>query len=204
MRIYLLVFVLFFSSCNIIMSTTMGIKNIKHVDEQQITQFVTKEKWSYDASYVLDTNYIEKLKEWCNNDTLKFKNLMQPLQAYYFYQDSLISLHINCFAGDTTKITINNYFNLNWNAYGRFDTFPAVSALQDISSWNYTLNHLEHFTGYKLKNESKSYTVVIFWNRMMPKLSKTLYKTVYNNIKLQEKDVHLVLINNDCNYLNIL
>jgi hypothetical protein len=107
----------------------MGIKNIKHIEERKVTQFVITEKWFYDANYVLDTNYGEKLREWCNDDTLKYKNLMQPLQAYYFYQDSLISLHINCMAGDTSKFIINNYFNLNWNAYGGFDVFPAVSAL---------------------------------------------------------------------------
>jgi len=124
---------------------------------------------------------------WANiTDTQVYKNHYQPLQIFYYKNDSLISYHINCFAG--------GFPNLNWNKDNKLAIFPPATQAPIDTFLNLT-THLS-FANIENKNTTQ-YTIFIYWNRFMGRQTKVFLKSFRKNLSLNRELMRLYFINND-------
>ena len=173
-----------------------GVTPITSYSESSDIKFLTDLKSKLDYKHIVsDSTQFSSLGQFVLSEKLA-KNLYQPIQLFYFENDSLKSYHINCTAkGGLT--------NINWNTAQRFEQFIPKSAVQ-LDSINLTLSKLKLIYP-SIKNEKK-YTIVIFYSLMFQKISKSAMQTVEQNLerfhKVSETDVYF--INIDRFYKNVL
>ena len=173
-----------------------GITPITSYSETSDMKFLTDLKSKLDYKHIVsDSSQFSSLGQFGISEKLA-KDLYQPIQLFYFENDSLKSYHINC----TAKGGLNN---INWNTAQRFEQFIPKSAVQ-LDSINLTLSKLKLIYP-SIKNEKK-YTIVIFYSLMFQKISKLAMQTVEQNLerfhKVSETDVYF--INIDRFYKNVL
>lgn len=196
-------FLLLLAGCKPILKSLYGIQKIKTVDTQAIAQFYTQNGYEAHYYHIADSTYLDKIVAWCNRDTPVVKALLQPLRAYYFQNNDLVSLHLNCYAGDSLKYSYNN-FKLNWNVYDRFEQFPPLSSYPNPLQLKYKLTDLEEHLGFKMKEEEKPFTIVIVWTNLLQKQSKILIEQVLQNYKQFTPNAKLVFVNGDSLFTNAI
>lgn len=198
-RNYFLLFaiasILELASCTAILSGLYGVKKIKPVDDKIIARYSKKYNIPPADNYELDTTYFSYL---ASLDTTKYKleikNHYQPLQALYFNNSgSLISFHVNCYAG--------GFPNLKWNMNQNMATFPPKqqAPIDSVISLNKLVTFLKPLnTTSTFRVADYDYVVIVFWNRFMGRQSKRLIRFVQENCKLENvKKVKLIYANTD-------
>ena len=197
MKIYFFLLSFFLlSSCSSVLYKMYGLTPITSYTETSDMKFLTDLKSKLDYKHIVsDSSQFSSLGQFGISEKLA-KDLYQPIQLFYFENDSLKSYHINC----TAKGGLNN---INWNTAQRFEQFIPKSAVQ-LDSINLTLSKLKLIYP-SIKNEKK-YTIVIFYSLMFQKISKLAMQTVEQNLerfhKVSETDVYF--INIDRFYKNVL
>ncbi len=184
------------TSCTAIIRGLYNIKNIKNFDKEACENIVRAIKFGnikYHTIY--SDNETQKCLTSLTTDSVILHNINQPIQIWYYHQDSLISYHANCYAQGLLS-------HLNWNYNNRFNQFIPKSAISiKRTKIIYPLNVLSACLrdSFLLKNNSDKYIVFVFWTRMMEKLSKEAIETVIKNIYLfqKESEVSVYLINQD-------
>lgn len=122
------------------------------------------------------------------------KNHMQPLQALYFNkQGKMISWHINCLAEASMG-------RVNWNKSNVMEIFPPRSALapDTILSLATLLNMISPLALTTKDDKALyDYTLVVYWNSFMGRASKSLIRSVKDNLKLSgQSRVKVLWVNN--------
>lgn len=177
------------------MSTMYGLKTIRKLESKEIVRCAEKYGIAEESLFLLDSGYVGYLR---SLDTTLYKtqvkNHLQPLQAMYFdAAGSLVSFHINCYAG--------GFPNLQWNRNEAMNVFPPKPQAPADS-----ILPLELLTKYlnptsprhAALSSPNDYTVVVFWNRFMGRQSKRLVRTVQDNLsKASTSRVRVVYVNND-------
>lgn len=186
---------LLLSACAQFAMHRLGVKELKVFDEQAyirtrdalIGQYAgpTDAAASSDSAY---RYYFQRL-----NKGNASKDCAQPIQILYFKGDSLVSWHINCYAGGLS-IFFSGY--LNWEMEGRFRCFPPKSA-GAVSPHSVRLSELMRL--YGITETPTPYTVVFFYTNMLEKQSRHAFKVIVKNIKKYHKGTPplIILINSD-------
>jgi hypothetical protein len=173
----------------------MGMKKPMSMTPEKI--LVQGEKYGIPASdsYEMDSSYYATI---ATMDTVRYKrdqkNLLQPLQVFYFDASGLLSSYsVNC--------SVGGFPNLKWNRYGTFDQFPAAVSVE-LDTMTTLNNHLLHVN--PLNNapfpdlRTYDYTVLVYWNRFSGRQSKRLVRVVKDNVRLaKDKKVMVIYVNSD-------
>jgi len=197
---YICLFVILglFCSCNAVFSKLYGVKKIEKFDAVQYLKTLDKLVSKYDSTLCISHIGTEiEFKEYYSLDEDDKKNLYQPIQILYFYDDTLKSFHANCYA----KGTLSG--KLNWNYNKQFSTYYPTSAVVPLMERNTVkLSSLQAI--YKIENTEKykdRTTIVFFWTNMLKKQSiiafDTVVKNIMQNVKNKEEYPLIILINND-------
>ena len=188
---YVVLFAIF-TSCSALLSKKYGIEYLDSFDEKkykEVVESIDFKNIPYYSTYQDSTAY-EKIRNLSLSQIQK-KDMSQPVQIYYFEDDSLVSFQANCYAKGKGG-------NLEWNTSNRFNTFPPVSAI-DLDSFPIEKKSLlQSVKRVDTQNKSK-YTVFIYWTRMFGKISESAVRTVIDNIEThsQQEQTIIYLINND-------
>lgn len=168
-----------------------GIKQQEKFDEDKINTFYNRLNTSIFQKATADSNYITAISILLKHDSAYQYYHLQPLQVLYYNEiGDMISYHVNCNAGGFPK--------LNWNRNGLFEAFPPKT--QTKPNHIVTQNFLENNLALPSK-KGADYTVFVFWNLLLEKQSRLLLGQVEKNLKLTDKKVNVVLVNNDKWYL---
>lgn len=186
-----------FSNCSRILSKLYGVNDLKKFDKEKCEKFISSidKKGIKTYSFYADTNSYQCIRRIPLSKKIR-KDFSQPVQIIYFNEDSLVSFHANCYAQGKVS-------NIDWNVNGRFDRFIPLSAIP-LDSARFSLNDFAKcYSGEKPVKEKK-YTVIIYWSRMLEKISGTAITTVINNIIRfnKKEEVVIYLINNDQSFIN--
>jgi hypothetical protein len=144
--------------------------------------------------YYADSVYLKGVVKKCAQDKKIMKNHLQPVQAIYFDgSGKMISYFINCYANPTLV-------NLNWNEGNFFSAFPpkTMAPIDTMFTYAELVNLLQPVTKTSTINSS-SIKVLVFWNKMFYRYSKSLIRQVKKNTQ-HESNVEIIYINTD-NYL---
>lgn len=186
---------LLLSACTQFSMYRLGVKELKVFDEKEyirtrdelIKQYAgpTYAVASSDSAYQY---YFQRL-----NKGNASKDCAQPIQMLYFKGDSLVSWHINCYAGGLS-IFFSGY--LNWETEGRFKSFPPKSA-GAVSPHSVRLSELMKL--YGCTETPTPYTLVFFYTNMLEKQTRHAFKVMVKNIKKYYKGMQplIILINSD-------
>ena len=188
--VLLLVLLLTFTGCNTLAPMLFGFREINGYNAEQCEKFYKKLPKDFEFTpLVCNEKQFYQVSE-LGADSMQMKNLYQPLKIMYFYGDSLVSFHINCYCPPTLG------FNLNWNFNHQFDEFPPTTSVP-LDGMTVTRNQMQ--TIFPEINGDADYIVLIFWTNMLHKVSKGEIKTVYKNLqKFQQLNyTKIYLINND-------
>ena len=122
-------------------------------------------------------------------DSLRKKDLKQPVQSHYFDNSTLISYHANCYAKGTVS-------GVDWNYEKRFNSFPPKSAIKS-ALFNINISHFSKI--YSDITPQRKYTILVFWSWMVEGISKSAVSTLQLHIKDNkvENDVEIFLVNID-------
>lgn len=191
MKFYAIICILFtfLSSCHII----MGIHPPQKMTVERINKCAKKLNMT-GSLYYADSVYLKGVIKKCAQDKKIMKNHLQPVQAIYFDgSGKMISYFINCYANPTLV-------NLNWNEENCFSAFPpkTMAPIDTMFSYAELVNLLQPVTKPSTKNSS-SIKVLVFWNKMFYRYSKSLIRQVKKNTQ-HESNVEIIYINTD-NYL---
>lgn len=188
-KILLLYFiVLQFFSCK----TLYGIKPQTEISHEKINQFYNYLALKNYEKGILDSNHFKNIKEYFRDDSVYRYYHLQPIQAlYYNKQGKFISYHVNCNAG--------GFPNLNWNRNSVFNGFPAVT--QTKPSNKIDLSTFKKLTGTQKDTTNENFTVVVLWNFLLEKQSKSLIHLINKNITQADEPVNFILLNNDNWYM---
>lgn len=177
------------SSCHII----MGIHPPQKMTLERINKCAKKLNMT-GSLYYADSVYLKGVVNKCAQDKRIMKNHLQPVQAIYFDDSGkMISYFINCYANPTLV-------NLNWNEGNRFSAYPPKTMAPIDSMFTYAelVNLLKPVTKPVTANSS-SIKVLVFWNKMFYRYSKSLIRKVQRNVEAK-RDVDIVYVNTD-NYM---
>lgn len=178
------------SGCGIL----YGYKNIKAFDESTYEKFISNVNDTAITikSLISDYSKFEKYRTNFKDSLWRNSYSGQPVQILYFLNDSLVSYHINCMAPGL-------FSKINWNALGRFDCFPPLSA---VSLCNVDININDILDLYQISNNNNC-VVFIFWTTMFKKISKSAIETVKLNFHQYGEDYNgmIYLINTDNYYI---
>jgi hypothetical protein len=137
-----------------------------------------------------DKAYFDFIKSKFLDESYK-KFFLQPLQAHYFKNDTLISSHVNCNVGGFPK--------LNWNYRKNFDVFPPNSQFQ-IKDSVFLFSELKEYL-FPLQvnsvDNAAPYRVLIFGNLYLEKQTKHLLKQIMKNVEKSERKISIIFVNND-------
>lgn len=185
-----ILFITTFVSCK-------SIVGIKDIDYNTLDNDINVFTSAYSDPNVfygkINGNFKDKINESAFSPQVK-KNLLQPMQCFYFTYDSLISYHVNCNAGGIP--------NLKWNRNNNFNFFPPKNQ-KDTLLWGSTekellLNNIEFST---LVNQDvfykRDYTIIVFYSLIFDKQSKRLIQYVRDNVTLTNQSYALILVNVD-------
>jgi len=191
--IFLVIISLSITSCTFIFSKLYGVKEISGFNQREYRKFINSVKDSTITMYdiAIDSSDFTRFFKY-ETSPHKRKIFSQPIQILYFNKSKkLISFHANCFAKG--KLT-----NLDWNTDLRFNTFPPLSAVA-ADSIPTNLNKYRSILETINFTDNKKYVIIIFWTRMLEKVSKTAILTVINNLKKFNKvnDSVIILVNTD-------
>lgn len=196
------VLILSLSSCTPLLTKIYGVKKVKSLDEEKIIKYCNKYNIPEQSCYWVDTNYLNHI---FTKDTitsaLSIKNHYQPIQVLYYGRDGYLkSYSVNCYAP--------GFPNLKWNKYGNFDAFPpaGLSPIDSLLQLNDQLSFLHKLSvSDSIDVDSNDFTVIVFWNRFMGRHSKSLIKTVQQNLLLvKDQKVSVIYVNNDNAFLESL
>lgn len=192
--INIILLILAFLSCKSI----VGVKDINYISlDNQINMFATK----YLDSNILSGKIKDDFKSTINESDLSVqakKNLLQPLQVFYFNKDSLISYHVNCNAG--------GFPNLKWNRNRNFDVFPPKNQRDTLyfGKQEMEIILMSNIMFYPPVNidciDKSEFTIIVFYSLMLEKQSERLFEYVIENLKLTNKTYRLLLVNVDNNF----
>ncbi|MBR1513324.1 MAG: hypothetical protein IJ622_03430 [Bacteroidales bacterium] len=162
------------SSCSVIAPVVFGLRQIDGYNAEQCAKFYKK----LPNDFAFTPLVCDKEQFWqvsnLGADSMQMHDLYQPLKIMYFHDDTLVSLHINCYCPPTLT------FNLSWNYKHQFDVFPPSTS---VAVDSYTLKRSDMQAIFpEIKGES-DYTVLVFWTDMLHKISRSEIKTVYRNLK---------------------
>ncbi len=187
-RIYFIIICFAIVLCYISCKTLYGIKPQKSVSPEQINNFYLQLPLKEFKKATVDSTFLFRMKKTYAKDTAQLRYHLQPLQALYFDSDeNLISFHVNCNAG--------GFPNLQWNRNNVFNKFPPATQTKVDN-----LFELQEFKKLVHLNEEKNsydYSIVIFWNFFLEKQSRRLIDQVLDNVKLTNKKINLIFVNND-------
>jgi len=173
------------ASCSLL----YGVKEQKSVDKLSINNFLIKNNYQHLPSYLADTTFRAFLKQSLQGSKYQ-KYFLQPLQAHYFLNDTLVSSHVNC--------NVEGFPKLKWNKKGHFDTFPPKT--QFAATENIHFGYFEQIISKQNQSnisvDKEKYVVFVFWNLYLHKQSKILIDEVCKNAQ-KSKNIQIVLINND-------
>lgn len=182
-------------SCQQIMSKLYGVQPLTAINQQGNEEFISEldfDKFTHEARTV-EKQYFETIKNFADEDTVLLKYLYQPLQAWYFKEDSLVSVHLNCLVPGGVQY-------LRWNYQDRFNSFPPHSAV-NTSELNINLIDLLRLNDIS-KKPKEDYIVFIYWTSMMSKQAKYFINLILENIKQNNKsNIEFYIINTDALYL---
>lgn len=183
------------SCCSSIAKSVFGIEEIKGFDGSQVESFLVE------SQNIVKCNQIVATKEQVDSiirldlDSTMMQHRAQPVQVLYFAGDSLVFYHINCY-------TQRGFLSFDWNNYGSFDFFPPFpNIVEDIHGSMSLKKYRNIFPELGVETQ---YTIIIFWNNMLSKVSRKAVEIVANNIK-GRSDCMITLINTDkwwADYLN--
>ncbi|MFM2155791.1 MAG: hypothetical protein RL516_540 [Bacteroidota bacterium] len=189
------------SGCGFIMNGLYGLKNVKPMDDKTILTYGNKFNIPQDKSYLLDSTYIQFVK---NQDTSKYSseinNHLQPLQALYFDEnEKLISYHVNCYAG--------GFPNLEWNRNQVMDVFPPLqqAPVDSLVSLALIRDCIHSVVGDNVVDSTRyNNTVIVFWSRFMGRQTERFIQTVQQNASLSKGGiVNLIYVNTDNLFLGL-
>jgi hypothetical protein len=183
------------SSCTTVFYKIYGISTIISYSEKADKDFLKEVNSELDLTHIVsDSSQYCLLNNYGMNSSLR-KNLSQPIQLFYFENDSLKSYHVNC----TAKGGLGN---INWNTDNRFEQFIPKSAVK-LDSLKLSLQNLQSI--YAAIKNDKKYTVIIFYTLMFKKIAKSGIKTVEKNVTLfnKNKESNIYIINTDKFYSTI-
>lgn len=187
--ILLIASVLLFTSCQALFKAFVGYRPMEQFDQSKYDAFIGKLPKDVPFTSIISSE--DQSLAVIEFDTAKHAqhNLYQPIQMLYFRETELVSYHVNCKAP-------SKGFGLNWNYEGRFEAFPPKSPL-NCDSIN--INLAQYQRVYPEINGDGEYTVMVYWTNVLPKLSRSAIKTVFNNLKEfnQVENCRVYLINDD-------
>ena len=189
---FIIVAALLLSGCTAIFSTLYGVRNLKTFEPEKCEKFasyVKRENISLSA-HVSDSVQFDAYRLLSPDTTWQKQTLIQPIQMLYFHHDTLVSMHINCYAPG--KLT-----SLDWNFDNRFGEFPPKTAVP-LEGNGLSYRKLQQI--YQLPESlNTEYQIVIFWTNMIRRISKDAVNTALDNIEKfhREADCDVFLINND-------
>ena len=176
-------------------TTFYGVHPIKSFNSARCEKFIENVKRDNIAlsTFISDSGQFRSY-QLLFPDSLGRHNSVQPVQILYFYNDSLISYHINCYAK-------GKLFSLDWNTNGRFDVFPPDSAVP-LYEKNVTYKQISEIFDLDIK---KGYHIVIFWTNMLAHISKDAVNIVLDNLEKNNicGKCEVLLINTDKFYLQV-
>jgi len=195
----LAVAILLLCSCQPLMKALVGMKKPRALSDSEISKIAQKYGIGEADVYKLDTARFWVTLE-SIGDSAKQKDWYQPLQVKAF--DSLGNSHfhlINC--------NIGGFPNLDWNRFNTFDTYPLdIGRLKKVDTsfaLDTELKMLIPINGVLPLTSSKNIeSVIVYWNRMMHKQSKSLieivmhYKTVHDSL-----DIKVYFVNTDAMFV---
>lgn len=171
----------------------MGINPPQKMTLERINKCAKKRNMT-GSLYYADSVYLKGVINKCAQDKRIMKNHLQPVQSIYFDDSGkMISYFINCYANPTLV-------NLNWNEGNRFSAFPPKKMAPIDSMFTYAelVNLLQPVTKPVTENSS-SIKVLVFWNKLFYRYSKSLIRQVRRNVEAK-RDVDIVYVNTD-NYM---
>jgi hypothetical protein len=174
--------------CSLILKNNYGYNDPAKFNEIEYKKFIS----SIDTTqFTLLRSSIGQFKQVINlgKDSLRKKDLNQPIQLLFFEGSSLVSYHANCYAKGTLS-------GVDWNYEQRFNFFPPKSAI-DSSLFELNLSHFSKI--YEEIIPQKRFTVLVFWSWMLEGVSRDALLTLQKNIKDNkvESEVEIYLINLD-------
>lgn len=204
------------SSCQAILKSAMGVKEMKPRKTEDLVRYSKKNKIPNELSYLIDTTVfcssLNTYKTAFNNEDV-LQDLVQPLQVRMFKNNELIFFHANCYTEGS--------LNLDWNKFNSFAIFPPTDSFNVVVSekqFNSIFSSIRNFQeknnqnvvtlnssieptsplfqqSTSLKNE---YIIMVYWSIFLNKQSKKLIKLIKNYArKHSDKDIGLVFVNVD-------
>jgi hypothetical protein len=178
-------------------TSMMGIKKMQLLEEDQIIQTASAFGIPPANSYVLDTSYLEFIKNQTETLPIPRKDHLQPLQAiYYAKADGFIkpvAWYVNCYAG--------GYPNLEWNRTGGWNQFPPSpqAPADSLLPLKKHFEFLRALLGVQAFNTIEyDYIVLVYWSRFMGRQSELLIKQVQENAGLaKDRKLRILYVNND-------
>jgi hypothetical protein len=187
-KILLLIVPCIFIGCSLLLKNNYGYNDPVKFTENEYEIFLN----SIDTSQIIHMRSdVSQFKEVINlcKDSVRRKDLNQPIQLLYFEDTILVSYHANCYAKGSLS-------GIDWNYNNRFNKFPPESAIEcslfDLKISNFRDIYSEIYT-------EKKYTVIIFWSWMLEGVSRDAIVTVQKNIRENEieNDTSIFLVNID-------
>ena len=187
-------------SCQPLFKALVGMKNPKYLTDEQIVSIGLKYGIPESKMFKLDTAIY--WKAWKGiADSVKQKDWYQPLQVKAFNSDGTSHFHlINC--------NIGGFPNIDWNRFATFDTYPLDIGKLNTADTALTLKHelsmLIPVQGSKSTTSANGdEIVVVYWNRMMHKQSKSLIMTVQHYEAANDSlNIAVHFVNTDNLYLD--
>lgn len=178
----------FLFGCSLILKNSYGYNDPGRFNEIEYKKFLS----TIDTTqFTLLRSSVSQFKQVISlgKDSLRKKDLNQPVQLLFFDGSALVSYHANCYAKGTLT-------GVKWNYKERFDFFPPKSAI-DSSLFELNLTHFSNI--YEEIVPQKRFTVLVFWSWMLEGVSRDALLTVQKNIKDNkvESEVEIYLINLD-------
>lgn len=186
----LIIIILIFSISFLFQSCMIRFK--EEVNKKEYFKFALENNIPLDKIRYLDKDDYKALVK---NNTLDSQQhvMLQPLQAFYFENNSIVSFNCNCISGGWG----NGIFKITWNRTGMYDKFPPddndwfkLETKIDIDTiFNYSkplLNIDDQKERSLFKN--KKYTIFIYWGLFLERKSKNLIKQIHKNLEEVNKN----------------
>ncbi|MBK8484893.1 MAG: hypothetical protein IPO86_06805 [Saprospiraceae bacterium] len=169
-----------------------GYNSIKSVQYESIKEISIKYNIDEAHMIILDTGYIRRIKKLVLDSTDR-NNLVQPLRAHYYIDNELKSSLINCYAPG------KGISKLDWASDNRFSVFPPKSHY----SYKYNLDLIQFSDLLHLQKPKQSIVIFICWYNILKNKSIELIDLVLLNLKKENINYELYLVNQDILYVDV-
>jgi len=189
-------------SCKVILTQLYGVKTLEKFDEHQYRKTLNQLASKYDST--LCVSHVATEHEFIEYRSLDEgnKDIGQPIQILYFYDDTLKSFHANCYAKGTL------FGKLNWNYHNQFATYYPTSSNVSLIEKN-VIKFSDIKSIYKinqLKSDNRA-CIVFFWCNSFKKQSIIAFDTVVENIRKHVNNKTerplIILINSDHYFITL-